>query len=78
MHDGSQPPAEYAGFFVSQDQPCEELHLLSTFVVCHYGPIWFSIKSNPWCTDGSKHFLEMVKLMQPLPTAIKAAVWPVI
>ena len=64
--------------FISQDQPSEELHLLTTFVVCHYGPIWFSIKSNPWCTDGSKHFLEMIKLMQPLPTAIKAVVWPVI
>ena len=63
---------------ISQDQPCEELHLLTTFVVDHYGPIWFSIKSNPWCTDGSKHFLEMIKLMQPLATAIKAVVWPVI
>ena len=64
--------------FISQDQPCEELHLLTTFVICHYGPIWFSIKSNPWCTDGSKHFLEMIKLMQPLPSATKAVVWPVI
>ena len=32
--------------FISQDQPCKELHLLTTFVVCHYGPIWFSIKST--------------------------------
>ena len=63
---------------ISQDQLSEELHLITTFVVDHYGPIWFSIKSNPWCTDGSKHFLEMIKLMQPLPTAIKAVVWPVI
>ena len=64
--------------FISRDQPCEELHLLTTFVVCHYGPIWFSIKSNRRCTDGSKHFLKMIKLMQPLRTAIKAVVWPVI
>ena len=63
--------------FISQDQPCEVQHLLSICVVCHYGPIRFSIKSNPWCTYGSKHFLE-IKLMQPLPTAIKAVVWPVI
>ena len=63
--------------FISQDQPCEELHLLTPFVACHYGPIWFSIKSNSWCTDGWKHFLEMIKLMQRLPTAIKAVVWPV-
>ena len=59
---------------ISQDHPSEELHLLTTFVVGHYGPIWFSIKNNPWCTDGSKHFLEMIKLVQPLPTAIKAVV----
>ena len=64
--------------FITQDQPGKEVHLLTTFVVCHYGPIWFSIKSNPWSTDGSKHFLEMIKLMQPLPTDIKAVVWPVI
>ena len=64
--------------FIPQDQPCEELHLLTTFVVCHYGPIWFSRKSNPWCTDGSKRFFEIIKLMQPLPTATEAVVWPVI
>ena len=63
---------------ISQDQPSEEQHLLTTFAVGHFGPISFSIKSNRWCTDGSKHFLEMIKLMQPLPTAIKAVVWPVI
>ena len=64
--------------FVSQDQPCEELHLLNTFGICHYGPIWFSVKSNSWCADGPKHFLEIIKLMHWLPTAIKAVVWPVI
>ena len=64
--------------FISQDQPCEELHSLTTFVVFHYQPIWFSIKSNPWCTDASKYFLEMIKLMMPLLTVIIALVWPVI
>ena len=63
---------------VSQDEPCEKLHLLTTFVVRHYGPIWFSIKNHPWCTDGSQHFFKIIKLMQPLPTAVKAVVWPVI
>ena len=53
--------------FISQDQPCEELHLVTNFVVCHYEPMRFSIKSNPWCTDGSKYFLEIIKLIQPLP-----------
>ena len=75
MQDGSQPPAEYAGLCYLKTSHVKS-YIYS--LLCQDGPIWFSIKSNTWSTDGSKHFLEMIKLMQPLPTAIKAVVWPVI
>jgi len=48
--------------YVSTESPSPELSLLTKFVVCHYGPLWFRMKFHPRCTDGSRHFLQQAKL----------------
>ena len=64
--------------YVSTDLPSPELSFLTKFVVCHYGPMWFTIKCRPRCTDGSHHFLKQIRLERILPPDVRNIVGPII
>jgi len=64
--------------YVATEEPSDELYLLTLFIVCYYGPMWFEIKKCAWCTDGAIHLLQMIKLLQKLPSSVTAVLWPVV
>jgi len=64
--------------YVSTESPSPELFLLTKFVVCNYGPMWFRIKCRARCTDGPRHFLEQIRLQKMFPVDIKNTIWSVI
>ena len=63
---------------VSTEKPNNDLCVLTEFAVCHYGPIWFHIKFSPKCTEGSKHLLEQINLLQMLQPVSEAIAWQTI
>ena len=81
MRDGSQPPVEYAGLLYLKTSHvksyCTSIHsLLSYYVIMdQYG---FPLKVIRGAQMDRNIFFEMIKLMQPMPTAIKAVAWLVI
>jgi len=40
--------------------------------------MWFRIKCRARCTDGSRHFLEQIRLQRMFPVDIKNTIWSVI
>lgn len=64
--------------YISSDRPSDELLTLTQFIVCHYGPMWFTIKRSWKCTDGPKHLLDQILKLRLLPSNIVHTVWPVI
>ena len=64
--------------YVATEKPNNDLYVLTEFVVCHYGPIWFHIKFSPKCMEGSKHLLEQINLLQILQPASEAIAWQTI
>ena len=51
--------------YVSTAQPSEQLRTLAEFIVVHYVPMWFEIKRNPHCKNGSKNLFRSVELLRP-------------
>jgi len=64
--------------YVATSKPTKELVILTRFVVCVYGPMWFRIKSQPKCTDAPKHLLHEIMLQNQMPPACKKVTWPVV
>ena len=64
--------------YVATAKPGNDLYSLAHFVVTNYGPMWFNIKLQPRCTNGSKHLLEQVKLQRLLSESIKKVTWPIV
>ena len=80
MRDGLLQPAEFADCMLLQTNQVKTYnysHDLSCSTTDQFGSKSNSVPA-PWCTDGSNHFLEMVKLLQHLPESIKSLVWPVV
>lgn len=64
--------------YVATVQPSNELYSLTHFIVCSYGPTWFSIKCRPRCTDGPKHLLRQIKQQSLLSSACRNITWPAV
>jgi hypothetical protein len=64
--------------YVSTKTPNDNLVILATFVAKVYGPMWFEIKTNPSCINGSIHVFKTIQKSRYLPQNLKAVVDPVI
>lgn len=65
-------------YYVSVENPSEELLMLATYIVKVYAPMWFCIKLNSLAVDGAKNTHKLIKLTRYLPANIKSIVDPVI
>jgi len=55
----------------------ENLKILAEFILKVYGPMWFYIKMNPFCTSGSKHLWKTIQFSRYLPENLKQIIDPV-
>src|SRR6218665_3265107 len=47
--------------YVGSDDPSDNLKILVTFIMKVYGPVWFHVKIQSSCAEGSKHLWSMIK-----------------
>lgn len=64
--------------YVGTPAPSERLVALVTFVLKVYVPMWFLIRKQSSCTEGSHHLMRMIQLTRYLPQAQRAVVDSVI
>ncbi|XP_060801595.1 uncharacterized protein LOC132902031 [Amyelois transitella] len=57
--------------YATKTDPEENLVILATFVMRVYGPMWFTIKCNPSCTNGAKHLWQTIALSRYLNAPLK-------
>ena len=60
--------------YVSTQSPSNELILLTNYVLQVYAPLWFTIKMQPECYEGSKHLWKLIQLSRFLPHEIHSVV----
>ncbi|CAG9792722.1 unnamed protein product [Diatraea saccharalis] len=60
--------------YVTKTDPDEKLVVLVTYVMKVYGPMWFTIKSNPSCINGAKHLWQTISLSRYLKPDLKKIV----
>ena len=58
-------------------RPAKSLVRLVSFIVKHYAPNWFWIKSHPACTSGAKNLFRQIELTAMLPKGDRDVVEPV-
>src|SRR6218665_3482229 len=61
-----------------QDDPSDYLKILVTFIMKVYGPVWFHVKIQSSCAEGSKHLWRMIKFSRYLLPDLRAIVDKVI
>lgn len=64
--------------YVSTSEPSRNLRILADFVIRVYDPMWFEIKTKPFCVYGSKHLHKMITLSRYLPENLMKIVDPVL
>jgi hypothetical protein len=64
--------------YVATENPSCNLTTVVTYIVRVYAPMWFAIKSNPSCKDGSKHLWQTIVKSRYLSDDLKAVIDPVI
>ena len=60
--------------YISTEQPTGELRRLAGFIVGHYLPVWFAIRSNSSCVAGAKNLHRAVELLRQQPREIRRVV----
>lgn len=64
--------------YVGTDDPSENLKILVTFIMKVYAPVWFLVKMQSSCAQGSKHLWRMIKFSRYLPADLRNIVDKVI
>lgn len=64
--------------YISSPEPSKELQILAEFIVKVYAPMWFTIKANPYCTDGPRNLWKTINLSRYLANELKAVIDPVL
>ena len=64
--------------YVATNKPSKNLVELVTYVMTAYAPLWFHIKTQSACTEGSRHFWRLIKFSRYLKPELKAVVNAVI
>src|SRR6218665_2639965 len=49
--------------YVGSDDPSDYLKILVTFIMKVYGPVWFHVKIQYSCAEGSKPYMEDDKIL---------------
>jgi len=64
--------------YVSSKGPSDNLKILVTFIMKVYCPVWFHVKTEPSCAEGSKHLWRMIKFSRYLAPDLRVIVDKVI
>src|SRR6218665_2513662 len=64
--------------YVCSDDPSDYLKILVTFIMKVFGPVWFHVKIQYSCAEGSKHLWRMIKFSRYLLPDLRAIVDKVI
>lgn len=64
--------------YIGTQSPSENLKTLVEYVVKVYTPLWFQIKCNPSCVNGSQNLFELIKRSRYLSDELKSIIDPVI
>lgn len=65
-------------YYVSNENPSDELLMLATYIVKVYAPMWFHIKLNSTVADGAKNVHKLIQLTRFLSPEILSIIDPVI
>ncbi|KAJ6647767.1 Folylpolyglutamate synthase, mitochondrial [Pseudolycoriella hygida] len=60
--------------YVSTKEPSIALKTLTNYIIKVYAPVWFLIKKNWYCTNGSKNLFQLISYSRYLPTNMKKIV----
>ena len=64
--------------YMSSREPSINLTRIVNYVLNIYAPMWFRVKSNPYCTDGSHNLFYYITLTRFLSPTDKQIIYPVI
>lgn len=64
--------------YIATSDPSEELKMLTRFIVRVYAPMWFEIKTKPFCQYGAKHVWKTIHLSRDFPENFKIIIDKVI
>ena len=64
--------------YVSTTNPSDNLITVVTYIVKVYAPMWFEIKINPSCKNGTNHLWQTIRKSRYLSDELKAVIDPVI
>lgn len=60
--------------YVGTSNPSTNLIIVATFIMRVYAPIWFTIKGNPNCINGARHFWLLIHLSRYLEDDLRSIV----
>lgn len=64
--------------YISSSEPSNQLQTLAEFVMRVYAPMWFTIKLNPYCTDGPRNLWKTINVSRYLQNELKTVIDPII
>ena len=64
--------------YTSTKSPTNELVQIIVYLMGHYIPMWFQIRSSNSCSNGTKNLWRSVELLQQLPTHLQSLIQSVI
>ena len=64
--------------YISTLEPSNKLQTLAEFIMKVYAPMWFTIKLNPYCTDGPRNLWKTINVSRYLKDELKTVVDPII
>ena len=64
--------------YISSASPTDQLNQIVRYLVCHYCPMWFHIRSHSSCVHGARNVLRSLALLRSLPENLQTLIQPVI
>ena len=64
--------------YIGTESPSSDLSLIVQYLVRHYIPVWFRIRSHSKCTEGPGNLLFSLQLLRDLPQPLPNLIQPVI
>ena len=56
--------------YIATASPTEQLTQIAQYLVCHYAPMWFAIRSHSICVSGPGNVLRSLQLLRALPAEL--------
>ena len=64
--------------YIATESPTDQLHQIVEYLVGHYSPMWFHIRSHSNCIHGAGNVLRSLELLRTLPQSTQEIVQPVV